>query len=351
MNYFFPSLIGSKKELKLYSANLPFSVNSGKNALRLLLRSFQLNEGSVVAIPVFVCDSLIKAVNAEKHIPLLLDLKKDATFWTDYDFDYLQKMDVKVIVLVHLYGFIHPETEKIILFCKEKGIKIIHDAAQSYGVDEKKISEGDGIVYSFGPGKSTTAARGAIVKGLSLNFYNENVEKKISIGHYFDAHFFLESRIFNKKKKYFQKYFQKIIFKMFPLSDKIYGMSHFQKKAANCAINLVEKRNIEREKRYQLMAKSLTQNSLLKIAYDDVKGLYFKVVITVSSEVNKFKHFLFENSIPFFCLYDSLDKKMYKMTTLKYFKKEAPNFIEISCEASIPMAEIERIARLLTQFK
>src|ERR1700751_2805109 len=169
MKYFFPSFIERFEVEQKPLPQLKITVNSGTNALRLLLRSFNLSVNDKVAIPAFVCDSVKYAVEQEKLTPVLFDLKPDNSFWTFYDLEYIKLENIKTVVLVHLYGFIHPDTKEIVEFCKNNNIKLIHDSAQSYGIDEKFLNEGDGIVYSFGPGKSTTAAGGAWIKILEEN--------------------------------------------------------------------------------------------------------------------------------------------------------------------------------------
>ena len=76
------------------SSALPYSfhtANSGENAIRLLLRSYRLQPGAKVALPIYVCDSLKQAVYKEGFEPQYLDLKTDRTFWADYNTELLSK--------------------------------------------------------------------------------------------------------------------------------------------------------------------------------------------------------------------------------------------------------------------
>ncbi|MBK6836139.1 MAG: DegT/DnrJ/EryC1/StrS family aminotransferase [Bacteroidetes bacterium] len=68
-----------------------------------------------------------------------MDLKAEGTFWSVYDEEILRKEDVKAIIITHLYGFLHPNTNNIIEICQRNSIKLIHDAAQSFGIDENEL--------------------------------------------------------------------------------------------------------------------------------------------------------------------------------------------------------------------
>src|SRR3990167_9229671 len=135
-------------------------VDSGTGALRLLLRNLNLSKGAKVAIPAFVCDSVSRAVILEGLVPVFFDLI-DATFWTDYEEKKIKDENIKAVIVVHLYGFIHPASERITRFCRDSQIKLIHDAAQSFGINESLLAaDNNGVFYSFGPGKSSTACCG-----------------------------------------------------------------------------------------------------------------------------------------------------------------------------------------------
>ena len=162
MRYYFPGLITCSTLPRAKSFNFPFTTNTGENSLRLLLRSFSLKPNSNVATPEFACDAVKRSIEKEGLKPLLFDIYPDKSYWTNYDKSDLEKGKPSVIILAHLYGFLHPETATIMEYCKANKIFLIHDLAQSFGLDESKLSYGS-IFYSFGPGKSTTAAGGGII--------------------------------------------------------------------------------------------------------------------------------------------------------------------------------------------
>src|ERR1700757_237349 len=346
MKYFFPSFIERFEVEQKSLPQLKITVNSGTNALRLLLRSFNLSVNDKIAIPAFVCDSVKYAVEQEKFTPILFDLKPDNSFWTSYDMDLIKSSNIKVVILVHLYGFIHPDTKEIVDFCESNNIKLIHDAAQSYGVDEKKLNKGGAIIYSFGPGKSTTAAGGAWIKTFEENesFFTLSKPTLFSFQNA-KAKLFLKTRIFGYKLSKYDNLLNKILNKTH--SNVIFSMSSFQLKMASYSISRLSEITPFRQKRYLIIKEAALKNPLLTIVNSDAGGLNFKIILFIKNDVNKFKNYLEINSVPYFTLFDKIQKN----DELVNFRKNAQKLVEISCEASIPESEVERIANLISDFK
>ena len=73
----------------------------------------------------------------------------------------------KVIVIVHLYGLLNPEIEKIAAFAKRKGIFLVEDCAQSFGAKRggrHAGTFGDFGCYSFHAQKNmTTMGEGGVL--------------------------------------------------------------------------------------------------------------------------------------------------------------------------------------------
>ncbi len=342
MSYYFPSIIPSFQSVESAS-DLPFSVNSGENGIRLLLRSYDLPEGARVALPLFVCDSLKTAVLKEGLTPVYLDLKGDGTFWSDYHPDLLAGLSVSVVILVHLYGFIHPDTNAVMDFCKERKLPLLHDAAQSFGLDETKLSYSSGIVYSFGPGKSSTAAGGAVVKGITEVFYGEQMAKPGPFQS-LRASLFLKSRLYSYTFGWLDKLLLKIVGPL-QQDDEIREASSFQKNAAVVAMKLVKELQPERNKHYNLLCSAIEKSERITEVATSGEGLHFKLILKINS--SSFLDYLRQHQVPFFSLYSSLHLGKEVFEKNPNFQKHAPSFIEISTEASLPEQEVERIADVL----
>lgn len=144
-------------------------VNSGSVAIRLLLRSANLKPDSKVAIPALICPDVVHAIGSELLKPLFIDIDPE-TLFMKFDADFFYKKSPKIILLPHLYGMIHPQTQEIMDFSEETRIPLIHDAAQSFSLmyrGKSIATYNQGGLFSFGAGKATTAAGGAIVHGVS----------------------------------------------------------------------------------------------------------------------------------------------------------------------------------------
>ncbi|MBF0603858.1 MAG: DegT/DnrJ/EryC1/StrS aminotransferase family protein [Nitrospirae bacterium] len=143
-------------------------VISGSVAIRLLLRGVGLQPGDRVAIPALICPSVVWAIRAEGLTPAFMDVDGDG-FWMLFDRDHWEKCAFQAILLPHMYGLLHPQTADIMAFAEDRGLPLFHDAAQSHGLlwqGEPLITCNQGGFVSFGAGKSTTAAGGALVHGL-----------------------------------------------------------------------------------------------------------------------------------------------------------------------------------------
>ncbi|MBF0181249.1 MAG: DegT/DnrJ/EryC1/StrS aminotransferase family protein [Magnetococcales bacterium] len=143
-------------------------VASGHHALRLLARSLRLAPGGRVALPAMICPTVPAALRAEGLLPEFVDITLDG-FVMDFHRDRFHHAGYDLIVLPHLYGMPHPRTTEIVDFARNSGIPLIHDAAQSLGLEweGKPIIHCDqGGFYSFGAGKAGTAATGALACGI-----------------------------------------------------------------------------------------------------------------------------------------------------------------------------------------
>ncbi len=351
MSYYFPSLLPSLEFTKQVSDDLPFSFASGEQAIRVLLRSYQLPPGACVALPLYVCDSLKQAVLQEGLTPYYLDLKPGSSFWSEYNLASLEAAHVKAVILVHLYGFLHPDTDAIMQFCQTNRVPLLHDAAQSYGINVSALTYGNGTVYSFGPGKSSTAACGAIAEGLSSSYYNKEVNatsESFSVKE--RPKLFLKSRLYGYRFSVKDKLVQRFLPAEHNL-ERITAMTLFQRQAANAVMKLVQEKIAQRKANYTLLATAAEKNAELKICYDDGRGLYFKLIVHSNCQPELLKKYLHQNQVPYFCLFDSLVLERERFGNYPVFLKEAPAILEISCEASVPLTEIKRVAELIEAFR
>lgn len=347
MKYFFPNpFIGNETDLPTRKG-LEYTVNSGKNALRLALKSFELPFNSTIGIPSFCCNAVQTSVIQEGFTPYFFDLKKEQSYWADYNQEQLLSNDIKAIILVHLYGFIHPDSKEIIKFCRVNNIKIVHDAAQSFGIDTS-FFEDDLIIYSFGPGKSTTAALGGEI--VNLKHFPVNTISAPKLIHKINARIFFNSRLMRFKHKKTNTFLGHIFNKYDKENINFTDMSVFQKKRAIQVKEIVAGSKQERKERYVFLINSIKHNKSILSAFDDGNGLYFKLVLFIPENMDGFIQYLDNNRIPFYRLAVDIDLKSRNKEMLPKFFKNYSNFIEVSTERSISMEEIRRIANVLSKF-
>ncbi len=354
MAYFFPSPIDDFKAADAASPVEGITLQSGEAALQLLLRSAGLQPGARVATAAFVCEAVERAICSEGFTPLFLDLQDDGSYWSDYSPQKLQEGQVKAVVLIHLYGFLHPDTKLIQEFCQQQGMVLIHDTAQCYGVDVSTL-QGAPWFYSFGPGKSSSAAHGALVCGIENHKSVEDLCTHKLLNGIIDkkSELFLQQRIYGRSVSTLAGLRIALLSRLENLLSRseFYSMSEFQRRAASYAMQRVAAVADARKERHRLLAAAITHHNDLAIAYNSGQGQYFKAVLRVRRQVEKFIRYLEANQVPYFQLVNRAFRAQQKFRALQNFQNQAGQFIELSTEATVPLPEIERIANLLQHYR
>ena len=142
-------------------------VSQGRAALTLSLRVLNQQCGKKnVVIPAYTCFTVPAAIRKAGMEVLPVDIDPKTL---DFDYNKLEKIDWKnslAIIPSSLYG-IPANLERLERLCKDKGVYLIDDAAQSFGAkhNQKYVGTfGDVGIYSMSKGKSfTTLEGGAIV--------------------------------------------------------------------------------------------------------------------------------------------------------------------------------------------
>jgi len=242
----------------------------------------------------------------------------------------------------------HPDTQDIVKWGKQLNLKIIHDAAQSYGMDVSLFKDSP-VVYSFGPGKSTTAAKGGEIINISGGGYREL--KMPGFWDRIDAQLFYNSRIYGNGRNKIDSIKWRLSQKLKSRSTEIFDMSAFQKQKAMQAKVIVKTKFEERKLRYELLRNAIINSEELNLCYDDGKGLYFKIVCYVKNNTPQLISYLRKNNIPYYRLADDINLRQRELSAAVNFHRTYLNIIEFSTERSIPVNEFERVANLLTDYK
>lgn len=146
----FASYIGSE---------FAFALNNATAALEIAAQMCQFKDKDE-----FICPSHTFTASAYPFVkkggtPIWADIDKNTRVVTLESIKKCVTSKTKAIVVVHLYGFIIPDIQKIADFAKENSILLIEDVAQAMGtsIDDKKAGTfGDFGVFSFHSHKNIT---------------------------------------------------------------------------------------------------------------------------------------------------------------------------------------------------
>ena len=136
-----------------------FAVNNATAALEISAQLCQFEEGDE-----FICPSHTFTASAYPFIkkgakPVWADIEKETRVVSLETIKKCITNNTKAVVVVHLYGFIIPDIERIAEFCKNNNLFLIEDVAQAMGtsIDGKKAGTfGDFGVFSFHSHKNMT---------------------------------------------------------------------------------------------------------------------------------------------------------------------------------------------------
>jgi dTDP-4-amino-4,6-dideoxygalactose transaminase len=137
--------------------------SDGLSALILALRGWKelglLKDGDGVAVPANTYVASILAITENRLRPVLVEPDEDTCNLGAGKLAAALTPDVKAVLAVHLYGQL-ADMPAIANLCRERGLLLLEDAAQSHGAHVDGIKAGawgDAAAFSFYPGKNLGA--------------------------------------------------------------------------------------------------------------------------------------------------------------------------------------------------
>ena len=137
--------------------------SDGLSALILALRGWKelglLKDGDGVAVPANTYIASILAITENRLRPVLVEPDEDTFNLGSAKLAAALTPDVKAVLAVHLYGQL-ADMPAIAQLCRERGLLLLEDAAQSHGAHigcVKAGAWGDAAAFSFYPGKNLGA--------------------------------------------------------------------------------------------------------------------------------------------------------------------------------------------------
>lgn len=125
-----------------------FLTFSGKDSLRLIIKTLELNQKDEILLPSYLCKEILKPFK-ENNIKICF-YKINKNFQTDLE-DIKKKINIntKVLLVIHYFGFLQNEINKIRETCRSKNIFLIEDIVQSFLTREDDGFTGASADFSF----------------------------------------------------------------------------------------------------------------------------------------------------------------------------------------------------------
>jgi dTDP-4-amino-4,6-dideoxygalactose transaminase len=138
--------------------------NSGRVALELALRATGVRAGDEVIVPTFCCASTIPPIVAVGAVPVLADVGADLML-TPETVEAARTPRTRGVIVAHLFG--NPaRIEALEEVCRRCGLVLIDDAAQAFGarLNRRPLGTfGDVGIASFGNGKVCFGVGGGVL--------------------------------------------------------------------------------------------------------------------------------------------------------------------------------------------
>ncbi len=143
------------------------AVQSGTAALHTALLAFGVKPEDKVIVPTYTCAACITSVLQTGAEPVLIDVEPK-TFGLDINIleQVLSKERVKVVMVVHVYGFPLRDFDKIVDLCKKYKVLLLEDACEALGATykgKKAGSFGDIAVFSIRSEKMIGVGEGGVI--------------------------------------------------------------------------------------------------------------------------------------------------------------------------------------------
>jgi len=325
-----------KKFLKINKSRYGLSVKSGTDALMLSLICAGVKPGDEVITVSFTAIPTVSAIVSIGAIPKFVDIKDDLLI-DEKKIEEKISRKTKAIIPVHLYGKTC-NIDKIIKVAKKYKIKIIEDCAQSFLAKFEKINVGnygDYGCYSFYP----TKILGAYGDGGFIVCKKKNDLERLYKLRYYG----IEN--FNKKKKFFNKYY-----------SNIHG---YNSRLDNVQASILNLKLKSIKKKIKLRLK-LAKNYCLKLKIKklfDPNHVYHLFVLKLNNR-NKFIKFLNQNNIQVLIHYPTPLHKMKpynkyvckKCNCLKLTEKYSKKVVSLPIYPELKEKDQNKIISLIQKF-
>lgn len=276
-----------EKELSIFFNSPALCVNTGTSALQLALQSIGIGKGDEVLIQSLTYVASFQAISATGAKPIACEVNEN-TLTIDLE-DARKRLTkrTKAIMPVHYSGS-PGNLNEIYKFAKKHNLRIIEDAAHSFGSTYKKNkigSQGDLICFSFDGIKNITCGEGGCIVTRDKKAI-EKIKDLRLLGVQKDS----DLRYQNKRSWDFDVVEQ----------GWRYHMSNIMAAIGREQLKKLEKFKIKRQSLAKLYCKLLKQGShinLLNINYEETLPHIFVIKFTNKDFRNKIREILEMNGV------------------------------------------------------
>lgn len=158
---------GDNAELPAYEGYQREFYASGTMALQAALTAMKQHMKTQSApkcmLAGYACPDLISACVGAKVEPVLLDTELNSPFPSEQSIETAAMQGCTAVILVNFLGISPPKN--IVVKCKQLGLFIIEDRAQSFlsPLNNKETLFGDTVIFSFGKGKPLSLLGGGML--------------------------------------------------------------------------------------------------------------------------------------------------------------------------------------------
>lgn len=119
----------------------------GRDAISLALRHFGLNKEDIVLLPGYLCKVIVKPF-ANNFSPEYYDIGRDFSINTEVIDSMLSSQKIKVLYIIHYFGFLHRNLNQLSKLCKKHGVLLWEDHAHS-ALSHISYNYADAMIFSF----------------------------------------------------------------------------------------------------------------------------------------------------------------------------------------------------------
>lgn len=340
---------------KLKSNYNVFFVDSGRHAIKVLLKALSFPPKSEIIVPVLCCNAIPKTIEECGLTSSFADIGNDLCLTVD-SIKKAISSKTKGIMLVHAGGAAAGEYKEIIEFCNRNGLFLIDNAAQSWGNETDGIwlgGRGNAGIVSFGLGKSTFGIGGGMLIS-NLSEIGNKGDRKI-----YNRLNLLDFYLQYLKRSYTAPFFL-YINKLRPNANSktIRDISHFDKMAQYSIFKHLDT-IIKKRTEISLTLISILDKEPISFPQQENKHVWTKLIIRIPEKLRvTFQQYLYMNRIETEDYYNPhylnnywKDRAMFSKIGYPFAEKFYKELLILPNSPGLNYSQLKYLYRIIENFK